>query len=95
MIGVPLTGGCNCRAVQFEVTAPARQCELLPLQALPASQRHSGVGERPPGGGKFSDRRRRGPGLHSDNPVTRRFASRVALARAVEPAERATSARQG
>ena len=22
MIGVPLTGGCNCQAVQFEVTAP-------------------------------------------------------------------------
>ncbi len=48
MTDFPLTGGCNCGAVRFEVTAPLVDCELLPLPALLASQRSRGVGECPP-----------------------------------------------
>ncbi len=47
MTDLPLTGGCNCGAVRFEVTERLVRGELLPLQALPASQRRRGIAERP------------------------------------------------
>ncbi len=33
---LPLTGGCNCEAVRFEVLAPLVVGPLLPLSAMPA-----------------------------------------------------------
>ena len=56
MSDLPLTGGCNCGSVRFEVTEPMVVAKLLPLQALPASQRSGGDGERPPRTRNVSDR---------------------------------------
>jgi hypothetical protein len=49
----PLTGGCNCGGGSIRGDRAARRRQLLPLQALPASQRSGSVGERPPRTGTF------------------------------------------
>ena len=36
---LPLTGGCGCGAVRFEITPAARAGGVLPLHALPAPHR--------------------------------------------------------
>ena len=40
---LPLTGGCMCGAVRFEIDGAARAGALLPLHALPAEDRHRGL----------------------------------------------------
>ena len=58
MTGLPLTGGCNCGAVRFEVTAPLVGASYCHCKRC---QRRSGtaVGECPPGAGQLSNRRRK------------------------------------
>ena len=50
---LPITGGCACGTVRYEVTRAARRRELLPLHPLPATQRHRRLRQRPAGAGHF------------------------------------------
>ena len=50
-VDLPLTGGCGCGAVRFEVDAPPVSARLLPLHPLPAPHRHGGRRLGPRGAG--------------------------------------------
>ena len=61
MSDLPLTGGCNCGGVRFEVTEPlvaASYCHCT------RCQRRSGITERPPRNRRLPDRGRRGHTAH-------------------------------
>ena len=69
MSDLPLTGGCNCGGVRFEVTEPlvaASYCHCT------RCQRRSGITERPPRNRRLPDRGRRGHTAHVEAAGRRR-----------------------